>query len=95
MHTLRQERRILDITSIRRLGLDGDRERLMALRLSDSKCWVSIACGKEGERDATFMFCKSRLRGIKCPREGEPGSRPFELSPSCFEQVPVESKKDR
>lgn len=59
----------------------------MAIRLNGSNCWVSTSVGKEGDREVVFVFCQSRLRGMRCPREGIPGATPFELDTACFEHV--------
>lgn len=59
----------------------------MAMRLSGSNCWISTRCTKEGEAYATHVYCLSRIRGLKCPLEGKPGAKPFELGPECFKAV--------
>jgi hypothetical protein len=41
------------------------------------------------------MFCKSRLRGIKCPLEGLPGKKPYELSEECIELVRAAGRSSR
>ena len=65
----------------------------MALRLSGTNCWISTSCAKDGDRHVTHLFCQSRLRGLKCPLEGVPGVRPFELGAACFESVPRKVNK--
>ena len=59
----------------------------MAIRLSGIGCWVSTVRGRDGDHETMFLFCQSRLRGLRCPREGEPDVKPFELSPACFSPV--------
>jgi hypothetical protein len=59
----------------------------MAIRLQGSNCWVATSSGKEDDREVVFMYCQSRLRGVKCPHEDVPGATPFVLGPKCFEQV--------
>jgi hypothetical protein len=60
----------------------------MAMRLSGRNCRIATSNAKDGDRDVTHLFCQSRLRGLKCPLEGVPGVRPFELGAACFESVP-------
>ncbi len=65
----------------------------MAMRLQGSNCWVSTSSGREGDREVVFMFCQSRLRGARCPRDGVPGATPFILGPACFELVMKDKKR--
>jgi hypothetical protein len=64
----------------------------MAMRLSGKDCWISTKCSKEGTGHATHVYCVSRLKGLKCPREGVHGAKPFELNPECFRVVKVAKK---
>lgn len=59
----------------------------MAMRLSGTNCWITVSCTKEENEYTTHVYCLSRLRGLKCPLEGKPGVRPFELGPACFNKV--------
>lgn len=65
----------------------------MAMRLSGTKCWISTKCSKDGEEYTTHVYCQSRQRGLRCPHEGTKGTKPFELSPGCFQAVQVSKKK--
>jgi len=65
----------------------------MALRLAGTKCWISVNCSKKGGEGAVHVYCQSRIRGHKCPLDGHPGVKPFELNPACFEMVKVEKDK--
>jgi len=57
------------------------------MRLSGTNCWISTTCTKDGDVYSTYVFCMSRMRGLKCPLDGKQGARPFELSSECFEVV--------
>jgi hypothetical protein len=67
----------------------------MAMRLSGTNCWITTKCAKDSDEYATHVFCMSRLRGLKCPREGSAGTKPYELSLECFKAVQVPKKKTR
>lgn len=65
----------------------------MAMRLSGKNCWISTRCTKDGQMYSTHVYCLSRIRGLRCPLEGKPGAKPFELGPQCFEAVRSSGKK--
>ena len=67
--------------------------RKMAMRLSGTNCWISTKCAKDGDEYTTYVFCQSKLRGLKCPHEGTNGAKPFKLNPECFKAVKVAKKK--
>jgi len=67
----------------------------MAMRLSGTNCWISTRCTKDGQDYSTHVYCLSRIRGLKCPLEGKPGAKPFELGPQCFETVKAAGKKSK
>ncbi|MBE0519194.1 MAG: hypothetical protein IH630_08260 [Thermoplasmata archaeon] len=69
----------------------------MALRLLRSRCWIVTNQGREGDENTTYMFCQTKLRGMRCPLKEIPGKIAFELSSDCFEAVRKESpcKKQR
>jgi hypothetical protein len=66
----------------------------MAIRVSGKNCRISTTCSSDGNGHSTHLYCVSRLKGLKCPLEGTPGVKPFELGPLCFKAVRPEAKKD-
>jgi len=67
----------------------------MALRLSGQACWVVTTSVRDGDGYVSHMYCKSRLRGVKCPLEGLPGKKPYELSEECIELVSTTGRPSR
>lgn len=65
----------------------------MALRLSGTNCWISTKCSKNGDGYFTHAYCINRMRGLRCPREGVAGTKPFELGPECFVAVSATGRR--
>jgi hypothetical protein len=59
----------------------------MALRISGSKCRVTLTSAREGSDDVSHMFCDSRLHGVPCRLDGLPGKKAYVLCIECLQPV--------
>lgn len=61
----------------------------MPFRLVNKDCWIALRRLTDRTGDTrTYMFCVTEQRGMICPRDRKSGKKPYELCPSCFEQMP-------